>query len=145
MQFLDQLYRYIGCTGKNSFYVRRWRPSAQKCLQKSGILCAGGAPKCGNWIFACGCLCRPYAKIKIRKKIKITKKNRNRILPFSDRYCAALNNNRHLQETSHRHFRFHRLDHSCLPPLRRSPRRRKQSQKQLPFQQTSACNDVVPR
>ncbi len=35
---------------------------------KIRFLCAGDAPAHKNWIFACGCLCCPHAKIKIRKK-----------------------------------------------------------------------------
>lgn len=55
------------------------RSSALKCLQKSLFFYAGGATACGNSIFACGCLCRPHAKIKNQKKQK-NLKNQN-ILP----------------------------------------------------------------
>jgi hypothetical protein len=54
--------------------VRVGGPHATKGLRKSRFSCAGGATARENPIFACGCLCRPHGKIKIRKKINFQKK-----------------------------------------------------------------------
>lgn len=40
-----------------------------------------GAPARENWIFTCGCLCRPHGKIKIEKKIKFQKKMNPAVAP----------------------------------------------------------------
>ncbi len=66
-----------------------------------------------------------------------------RTLPFSDRYCRALNTNRHPREISHRDFRFHRSSETLSSLSPATPPMQKRIPGDFIFGEISARSDVV--